>query len=232
MPRVPYALPFVGHLMQLGERAYETMHKWASVYGPVYSLYLGQQKVIVLNGPAVIREALLTHGEEFAGRPKLYMIHATLKGKGLISSGYTSDFFEHKKFLMQKINRFGRRRSSLETNCMQTIKETLDQLRERIDHNFEVTESRMKHSLSQIASQNVLTMTFGTRMYDKENFSTLMDLITENFSNTAVAAAFNFVPVTRIFKTYILKVDYSKLNNMLIRLCLINQISTQKINHV
>ena len=159
----------------------------------------------------MIREALLAYGDEFAGRPKLYMIHATLKGKGLISSGYNPDFFEHKKFLMQKISRFGRRRSSLETNCLQTIKETLDHYRERIDHNFEVTDAQFKNSLSQITSQNVLTMTFGNRMYDKENFSTLVDLITENFKNTAVAAAFNFVPITRIFKTVIFKVRLCKM---------------------
>lgn len=205
VPDGPCSLPIVGNMIQLGERPYEKMFKWSEEYGPVFKIYLGSQLVVVLNGTQTIREALVDHAEEFAGRPHLYMIHATLKGKGIISSPYNQDFNEHKKFLINTINKVGRRRSSLEVNCLQTIRETLDEYRERIDNNFEYTNNQMKNSLSQIASQNVLTMTFGTRMHDKKTFSTLMDLITENFRNTAVAAAFNFLPLTRIFKKYILK---------------------------
>lgn len=205
VPKGPQRLPIIGNMLQLGDRPYEKMFKWSETYGPVFSVYLGSQLVVVLNGTETIRQALIDNAEEFAGRPHLYMIHATLKGKGIISSPYNQDFNEHKKFLLSTINRFGRRRSSLEVNCLQTIRETLDEYRERIDHNFEYTNNQMKNSLSQIASQNVLTMTFGTRMHDKKNFSTLMDLITQNFNNTAVAASFNFLPLTRIFKTFILK---------------------------
>ena len=74
-----------------------------------------------------------------------------------------------------------------------------------MDHKFDCTNSFMKNSLAQITSQNVLTMTFGNRMHDKHTFSTLMDLISENFKNTGVSAAFNFLPITRIFQTFILK---------------------------
>jgi cytochrome P450 len=206
VPKGPFSYPIVGNLLQLGDRPYETLWKWSREnYGPIFRIYLGSQEVIVLNGADLIRDALIKHGEEFAGRPKLYMTHVTLKEKGLITSPYNQDHFEHRKFLISKINSFGRRRSSLETNCLQTIRETLDEYRERIDHNFEYTNTNMKNSLSQITSQNVLTMTFGTRMYDKKNFSTLMDLITENFTNAGVSAAFNFIPCARVFKKFIFK---------------------------
>lgn len=205
VPESARSYPLVGNLIQLGDRPHETMYKWVQLYGPVYKCKLGAQLVVVLNGTDIVREALIDHAEEFAGRPKLYMIHATLKGKGLISSPYNQDFNEHKKFLINAINKFGRRRSSLEVNCLQTVKETLDSYRERIDHNFEYVNNHMKNTFSQIASQNVLTMTFGRRMYDESNFSKLMDLITENFRNTAVAHAYNFLPVTRLFKSFILK---------------------------
>nr|AHL88976.1 cytochrome p450 3042A1 [Brachionus koreanus] len=205
VPSGPQGLPILGNILQLGDRPHEKMFEWSNKYGPIYKVYLGSELVVVLNGTDTVREALIQNEEEFAGRPKLYMIHATLKGKGLISSPYNSDFNEHKKFLQTSLNKFGRRRSSLEVNCLQTIRETLDEFRERIDNNFEYTNSQMRNNISRIASQNVLTMTFGTRMHDKKLFSHLMDLITENFENTAVAAAFNFLPVTRIFKTFILR---------------------------
>ena len=213
VPSIPFAFPFLGNILQLGERAYETMQRWSYIYGPIYSLYLGQQQVVVLNRPELIREALITYADEFAGRPKLYMTHSTLKGKGLISSPYNSDFFEHKKFLIQKINKFGRRRSSLETNCLQTIRETLDDYRERIDRNFEYSNNHLKNSLSQITSQNVLTMTFGPQMHNKETLRMLTDLIMINFKSTSIAAAFNFLPVARIFRTFIFKVNFKKLTD-------------------
>ena len=205
VPKGPMSLPIVGNIIQLGDRPYETMFKWRDKYGPVYKLKLGSQEVVVLNGTDIIREAFINYGEEFAGRPQLYMIHATLKGKGMISSPYNQDFNEHKKFLINTFNRFGRRRSSLEVNCLQTISETLNDYREQIDHNFEYTHNQIKNSLSQITSQNVFKMTFGISMDDTKYFSTLVDLVTENFNNTSVAAAFNFIPISRIFKKFILK---------------------------
>lgn len=106
---------------------------------------------------------------------------------------------------MTTINKFGRRRSSLEINCLQTIRETLDSYRENIGKNFEFANSHIKNTFSQITSQNVLTMTFGRRMYDQTNFYRLMDVISENFRHTngGMAAAFNFIPISRVFKNFI-----------------------------
>ena len=205
VPNGPICLPFLGHFLQLGNRPYETLFKWWDIYGPIFKIKLGSQTVVVLNGTDTIRKALIDHSDEFAGRPYLFMTHATLKGKGVISSPYNQDYTEHKKFLISKFNQFGKRRSSLELNCLQTIRETLDEYREKMDHKFDSTNSVMKNSLAQITSQNVLTMTFGNRMHDKRTFSTLMDLISDNFKNTAVSAAFNFLPIARIFQNSILK---------------------------
>jgi hypothetical protein len=205
VPHGPMSLPMIGNLLQLGDRPFETLFKWSDLYGPIFQIKLGSEKVVILNGTDTIREALIDYGNEFAGRPKLYMIHATLKGKGLISSPYNEDYAEHKRFLLSKFNRFGKRRSSLEINCLQTIRETFEDYRQHMDNNLEYTNSNLKNSLSQIASQNILTMTFGDRILDRRLFSKLMDLIAENFKNAAVSSVFNFLPVSRVFKTYILK---------------------------
>jgi hypothetical protein len=207
VPFGPRSYPIVGNLIQLGKRPFETLFKWSYEYGPIFQIKLGNQTVVVLNQTDIIREALLGNENEFAGRPKIYMMHATLKGKGIISSPFNDDYSEHKKFLLNSFNRFGKRRSSLEVNCLQTISETLDNYRETMNTNLESNhlKKNLKNSLSQIASQNILTITFGNRMHDKHMFTKLMDLIAENFKNAAVSSAFNFLPVSRIFKTYILK---------------------------
>lgn len=38
-------------------------------YGDVFSLQLAWTPVVVLNGPAVVHEALVTHGEDTSDRP-------------------------------------------------------------------------------------------------------------------------------------------------------------------
>jgi cytochrome P450 len=205
IPKIPYSLPIFGNLLQMGSRPYVTLMNWSQTYGPIFRARLGSQDVIVLNGTDIIREAIVNHSEEFAGRPYLFMTHATLKGKGIISSPYNKDYSEHKKFLLNSLNRFGRRRSSLEVSCLDSIREHLNEYREHADEIIVSTSAQLKNKLSQIASKNVLTMTFGVQIYDKNKFSKLMDLITANFQNTSIAAAFNFIPCMRIFQTSILK---------------------------
>lgn len=38
------------------------------VYGPVFTLYLGTQPTVALHGYEAVKEDLIDHGEEFAGR--------------------------------------------------------------------------------------------------------------------------------------------------------------------
>ncbi|KAL1763828.1 cytochrome P450 2C26, partial [Sigmodon hispidus] len=41
---------------------------FSKVYGPVFTLYLGRRPAVVLHGYETVKEALIDHGEEFAGR--------------------------------------------------------------------------------------------------------------------------------------------------------------------
>ena len=46
--------------------------RWAKKYGNVFGFKVGERWMVVLNGQEVIKEALLNHGVEFAGRPDFY----------------------------------------------------------------------------------------------------------------------------------------------------------------
>ena len=63
VPSGPLSFPIIGNLLQLGDRPYEKMVSFSKKYGPVYSLKLGSQKVVVLNGTEIIRDALINHSE-------------------------------------------------------------------------------------------------------------------------------------------------------------------------
>ncbi|CAF0802425.1 unnamed protein product [Rotaria sordida] len=197
VPCGPRPWPIVGNLLQLGYRPYETLHRWSkmSKYGEIFRLHLGSQIVVVLNSPSIIREALHDHGEIFAGRPYLHMIHETLHGKGVISAPYGREFHEHKNFLIRSFNRFGRRRrSSLESGCLDQVRFVAEKIREKQSSPF-----RIGNMLSQIACNNICTLTFG-RYFETINMNNLFEKINENFNQTTTIACFNFLPFTRKFQ--------------------------------
>ena len=174
-------------------------------YGQIFRAEFGAQNVVIINSTDLIREAIIDQYEQFAGRPFLFMTHQCLKGKGLISSPYNKDFKEHRRFLLSSFNRFGKRQCKLESNCIESIKEVLNEIRETTDQSCVTKSTVFKNRISQVASKNILQLTFGEKNFDKNMFSCLMDLLTANFQNTSVAAAYNFIPITRIFQRSILK---------------------------
>ena len=55
-----------------GGKPFLTFTEWARTYGDLFSLRLGTQDAIVINSIEVAREALVTKGKHFAGRPDFY----------------------------------------------------------------------------------------------------------------------------------------------------------------
>ncbi|KAF1478189.1 Cytochrome P450 1B1, partial [Megadyptes antipodes antipodes] len=68
-PPGPFAWPLVGNVLQLGRLPHLAFGRMARRYGAVFQLRLGRRRVVVLNGEAVIRRALVGLGARFAGRP-------------------------------------------------------------------------------------------------------------------------------------------------------------------
>lgn len=57
----------------------------AQVYGNVYSIYVGSQLVVVLNGYKVVKDALSSHPDVFSDRPDIPAISIMTKRKGKIN---------------------------------------------------------------------------------------------------------------------------------------------------
>ncbi len=56
--------------------------KFAQRYGSIYGLFIGSQPAVVLTGQKMIREALVTHAAEFAGRSGQYDVQSCNNSKG------------------------------------------------------------------------------------------------------------------------------------------------------
>ncbi len=77
LPPGPRPWPVVGNLLQLsqgGENMHETFTNWAKQYGPLIYLRLGSMHTVVASSPAMIKEFLKTHDQQFFHRPTQTMM--------------------------------------------------------------------------------------------------------------------------------------------------------------
>lgn len=80
-PPGPPTLPLLGNLhLMPKEKGHLQFQKWAQEYGPIYSLILGTQVMIVLSSDQVVRDLLDKRSGTYSSRPEMYMSHNIVSG--------------------------------------------------------------------------------------------------------------------------------------------------------
>jgi hypothetical protein len=84
-PPGPPTLPLLGnlHLMPKKE-AHLQFQKWAQEYGPVYSLMLGTQVMIVLSSDQAIKDLLDKRSAIYSSRPDMYIGGVVCNNKRMV----------------------------------------------------------------------------------------------------------------------------------------------------
>lgn len=85
----PAGWPLLGNVLQLGRLPHLTCCELARRYGDVFQLRLGRRAVVVLNGEAAIRQALVQQGALFAGRPDFPSFGLVSGGKSMAFGRYS-----------------------------------------------------------------------------------------------------------------------------------------------
>ncbi|XP_026539117.1 cytochrome P450 2W1-like [Notechis scutatus] len=87
MPPGPTPLPIIGNLHLINiKRQDVSFMELSKTYGPVFTLHLGLQKIVVLVGYEAVKEALLSKGNEFVDRPPIPIFLQIQHGKGIFFS--------------------------------------------------------------------------------------------------------------------------------------------------
>ena len=50
-----------------------TLDRWAKKFGPLYSMWLGDQLFVVVSDPKVVKDLVVTNGAVFSSRKEMYM---------------------------------------------------------------------------------------------------------------------------------------------------------------
>jgi hypothetical protein len=83
LPPGPMGLPFLGYLPFLGNEIHLTLTDLSHKFGPIYQIFLGGIRVVVLNDAALVRQAFKQ--TVFSGRPDTQLTRI-LQGYGIVNS--------------------------------------------------------------------------------------------------------------------------------------------------
>lgn len=79
----PKTVPILGNLTQLPlQYTHVKMTEWAQTYGPIFSLKLGSQTMVVLTGAAELKELMDRRSASTSDRPPLHVANE------IITNGY------------------------------------------------------------------------------------------------------------------------------------------------
>ncbi|XP_061893168.1 cytochrome P450 2K1-like isoform X1 [Entelurus aequoreus] len=106
-PPGPRRLPLLGNLHQLDLQWLDkSLFDLSKRYGPVFTVYLGLKKVVVLAGSKTVRQALINHAEEFGERETSPLFHDFSKGHGITFSN-GDGWKEMRRFTLTTLRDFG-----------------------------------------------------------------------------------------------------------------------------
>ncbi|KAJ7993349.1 hypothetical protein DPEC_G00271500 [Dallia pectoralis] len=175
-PPGPWALPFVGNLFTVNfKKIHINLTQFSEKYGDVYTLRMGQTRIVVLNGYQTIKEALITQGESLSDRPIQPMIEDVNHNLGVISTnGHL--WKQQRRFAIQTLKYFGVGKRSLESAVLDEFKFLSTHIAEYKGKPFN------PHLITNNAVSNIIcTLVFGHRFeYSNAKFQKLMSMFDQS----------------------------------------------------
>ncbi|XP_059102935.1 cytochrome P450 2C19-like isoform X1 [Peromyscus eremicus] len=129
LPPGPTPLPIIGNILQVDlKNISQSLRDLSKVYGPVFTLYLGRKPAVVLHGYEAVKEALIDHGEEFAGRGSFPVVERFKKGLGIVFSN-GRNWKETRRFSLMTLRNFGMGKRSIEDRVQEEARCLVEELR-------------------------------------------------------------------------------------------------------
>ncbi|XP_044521657.1 cytochrome P450 2C19-like isoform X3 [Gracilinanus agilis] len=176
LPPGPFPLPIIGNLLQLDTKNIDkSLGSLAKVYGSVYTVYFGSERVVVLHGYEAVKEALIAHGEEFAARGSLPIIDAVSKGLGVVFSN-GERWKQLRRFSLMTLRNLGMGKRSIEEQVQEEAKYLLEEFKKSNGQPYDP-----KFILECVPCNVICSVIFQKRFeYSDQKLKSLMELLEEN----------------------------------------------------
>uniref|UniRef100_A0A673CA47 Cytochrome P450, family 1, subfamily C, polypeptide 1 n=1 Tax=Sphaeramia orbicularis TaxID=375764 RepID=A0A673CA47_9TELE len=186
----PFAWPVVGNAMQLGQMPHITFAKLAKKYGNVYQIRLGCSDIVVLNGDKAIRQALIQHSTEFAGRPNFVSFQMISGGRSMTFTNYSKQWKAHRKIAQSSLRAFSSANSQTKKAFEQHVTaEAMELVQIILRHSTDGRYFEAAHELTVAAANVMCALCFGRRYgHEDLEFRTLLKRV-EKFGETVGAGS-------------------------------------------
>eukprot|EP00076_Gallus_gallus_P004876 NP_001316410.1 cytochrome P450 2J23 [Gallus gallus] len=174
-PPSPFSFPFLGNVQfMFAKDPVVATQKLTEKLGDIFSMQAGSQSFVIVNGLPLIKEALVTQGENFMDRPEIPLDTDIFSKLGLISSsGHL--WKQQRRFTLTTLRNFGLGKRSLEERIQEECRFLTEAFRDEQGNPFN-PHLKINNAVSNI----ICSVTFGNRFeYHDENFQTLLRLMDE-----------------------------------------------------
>ncbi|CAM5128038.1 unnamed protein product [Eretmochelys imbricata] len=176
LPPGPVAFPIIGNTLQLNMKNLpKHVEELSAKYGPIFTIYFGSVRVVVLYGYEIVKEALIGLGDEFNGRGSMPIFERISKGRGIVFSN-GEQWKQLRRFALTNLRNFGMGKKSIEERIQEETRFLVERLRNTHGQPFDPTLF-LTHAVSNV----ICSIIFGDRFdYEDKKFVTLISLVQEN----------------------------------------------------
>ncbi|XP_076150896.1 cytochrome P450 2U1 isoform X1 [Alosa pseudoharengus] len=149
----------------------------SKIYGNIFSIFVGNQLMVLLTGYDVVRDALSNHAEVFSDRPDVPVITIMTKRKGIVFAPYGPVWRKQRKFCHSTLRGFGLGKLSLEPCILEGLAIVKSELLRLSSESGEMGVD-LTPLISNAVSNVISSISLGQRFHHQDQeFRTLLDLM-------------------------------------------------------
>ncbi|XP_018536337.1 cytochrome P450 2K1 isoform X1 [Lates calcarifer] len=174
-PPGPRPLPLLGNFLQFDSKSpHNTLYELSKKYGPVFTVYFGPKKMVVLAGYKTIKQALINH-DAFQGKEPLPIINDLKLTHGIVFNDGDS-WKEMRHFALTTLKYFGMGKRANEEKIIEESQYLINIFKEKEGKAFDTSQP-----LSYAVSNIISSIVYGNRFeYDDQEFRSMVHRASKN----------------------------------------------------